>query len=66
MNSNTTSPVSVGARRVDDLLAHYGASHQNAKNELIHFIAIPMTSNTCGWAPLFVISKLFGKLGLRW
>lgn len=29
-------------RRVDELLAHYGASHQNPRNELIHFIAIPL------------------------
>ncbi len=29
-------------RRIDYLLAHYGASHQNPSNELIHFIAIPM------------------------
>lgn len=29
-------------RRVDQLLAHYGESHQNAHNELIHFIAIPL------------------------
>lgn len=42
MNSSTTSPASAGTRRVDDLLAHYGESHQNPKNELIHFIAIPL------------------------
>lgn len=29
-------------RRIDQLLAHYGESHQNAQNELIHFIAIPL------------------------
>ena len=29
-------------RRIDYLLAHYGESHQNPSNELIHFIAIPM------------------------
>lgn len=29
-------------RRVDELLAHYGESHQNPRNELIHFIAIPL------------------------
>ncbi|MGH8803881.1 MAG: DUF962 domain-containing protein, partial [Polaromonas sp.] len=29
-------------RKVDQLLAHYGESHQNPKNELIHFIAIPL------------------------
>lgn len=31
-----------GERRVDILLAHYGESHQNPRNELIHFIAIPL------------------------
>ena len=29
-------------RRVDQLLDHYGQSHQNPRNELIHFIAIPV------------------------
>ena len=29
-------------RRVDQLIAHYGQSHQNPGNELIHFIAIPL------------------------
>lgn len=29
-------------RRVDQLLAHYGLSHQNAVNERIHFVAIPL------------------------
>ncbi|MEZ0306404.1 MAG: Mpo1-like protein, partial [Ramlibacter sp.] len=29
-------------RRVDQLLAHYGESHQNPRNELIHFVAIPL------------------------
>lgn len=31
-----------GARKVDRLLAHYGESHRNPRNELIHFIAIPL------------------------
>jgi uncharacterized membrane protein YGL010W len=31
-----------GPRKVDLLLAHYGESHQNPRNELIHFIAIPL------------------------
>ncbi|MDO9402994.1 MAG: DUF962 domain-containing protein [Polaromonas sp.] len=31
-----------GHRKVDRLLAHYGESHQNPRNELIHFIAIPV------------------------
>lgn len=29
-------------RRVDQLLVHYGQSHQNPRNEIIHFIAIPL------------------------
>lgn len=29
-------------RRVDQLLAHYGLSHQNPVNERIHFAAIPL------------------------
>jgi uncharacterized membrane protein YGL010W len=39
--ANTSTPVG-GERRVDILLAHYGESHQNPRNELIHFIAIPL------------------------
>jgi uncharacterized membrane protein YGL010W len=30
------------ARKVDTLLAHYGESHRNATNEVIHFVAIPL------------------------
>jgi uncharacterized membrane protein YGL010W len=33
---------SAGPRKVDLLLAHYGESHQNPRNEVIHFIAIPL------------------------
>ena len=29
-------------RRIDQLLAHYGESHQHPVNERIHFIAIPL------------------------
>lgn len=29
-------------RRVDQLLAHYGLSHQDPRNEVIHFVAIPL------------------------
>ncbi|NBY32554.1 MAG: DUF962 domain-containing protein [Betaproteobacteria bacterium] len=29
-------------RRIDQLLAHYGESHQHPLNERIHFIAIPL------------------------
>ena len=37
MNTSTYT-----TRKVDTLLAHYGESHQNASNELIHFVAIPL------------------------
>ncbi|MGB4116216.1 MAG: Mpo1-like protein [Polaromonas sp.] len=37
VDSENTQP-----RRVDQLIAHYGQSHQNLSNELIHFIAIPL------------------------
>ena len=40
---DTTTPNAAdSARRVDRLLAHYGESHRNPANELIHFIAIPL------------------------
>lgn len=42
MNSTTTPTPAAEPRRVDQLLAHYGESHQNPTNELIHFIAIPL------------------------
>ena len=42
MNSTTTPTAPADARQVDRLLAHYGESHQNPTNELIHFIAIPL------------------------
>jgi uncharacterized membrane protein YGL010W len=29
-------------RKVDQLLAHYGESHRNPRNETIHFVAIPL------------------------
>jgi uncharacterized membrane protein YGL010W len=37
-----TQPAAAGARKVDLLLAHYGESHRNPVNELIHFVAIPL------------------------
>lgn len=37
-----TAQTTVPARRVDQLLAHYGESHRNPRNEIIHFIAIPL------------------------
>ncbi len=40
---STTTPHTLPTeRRVDQLLAHYGASHTHPTNELIHFIAIPL------------------------
>jgi uncharacterized membrane protein YGL010W len=43
MNNIADIPDTVaGPRKVDQLLAHYGESHQNPRNELIHFIAIPL------------------------
>ena len=42
MNSSTTPTAPADTRQVDRLLAHYGESHQNPRNELIHFIAIPL------------------------
>ena len=41
-DSPDTSGALAGFRKVDQLLAHYGESHQNPRNELIHFIAIPL------------------------
>ncbi|WP_332777403.1 Mpo1 family 2-hydroxy fatty acid dioxygenase [Polaromonas sp.] len=42
MNSTTTPTPAAEPRRVDQLLAHYGESHQHPTNELIHFMAIPL------------------------
>ena len=40
---NTASQnTALAQRRVDKLLAHYGESHRNPSNELIHFVAIPL------------------------
>jgi uncharacterized membrane protein YGL010W len=37
------------ARRVDQLLAHYGSSHTHPTNEWIHFVAIPaIMLSLCG------------------
>ncbi|MEJ8848904.1 DUF962 domain-containing protein [Variovorax rhizosphaerae] len=35
------APLSGTERKLDRLLAHYGESHRNPRNELIHFVAIP-------------------------
>ncbi|SFC51537.1 Uncharacterized membrane protein YGL010W [Polaromonas sp. OV174] len=41
-DTSTSSATSATPRKVDQLLAHYGESHQNPRNELIHCIAIPL------------------------
>ena len=40
--TSTTPEAPLKPRRVEQLLAHYGESHQNPRNEVIHFIAIPL------------------------
>lgn len=43
MSSTTGSAgAQPGARKVDQLLAHYEESHRNPRNERIHFVAIPL------------------------
>jgi uncharacterized membrane protein YGL010W len=37
-----TDAAPIAARKVDQLLAHYGESHRNPRNEIIHFVAIPL------------------------
>jgi len=37
-----TDPLSAPERRIDQLLAHYGLSHQHPSNEAIHLLAIPV------------------------
>ncbi len=37
-----TSGTAAPARRVDQLLAHYGESHRHPRNEAIHYVAIPL------------------------
>ncbi len=40
--TTTTESLDTQPRRVDQLITHYGQSHQNPRNEVIHFIAIPL------------------------
>lgn len=42
MSTLTQEAPAASARKVDQLLAHYGESHRNPRNELIHFVAIPL------------------------
>jgi uncharacterized membrane protein YGL010W len=42
MRTLTEEAVAGGTRKVDRLLAHYAESHRNPRNEVIHFVAIPL------------------------
>ena len=42
MSTSTRQTIETQPRRIDELLEHYGESHQNPRNEVIHFIAIPL------------------------
>ena len=42
MNTLTQQASTDGTRKVDQLLAHYSESHRHPRNEVIHFIAIPL------------------------
>lgn len=42
MQTATEATAGPSARRVDALLAHYGESHRNPRNEAIHCVAIPL------------------------
>jgi uncharacterized membrane protein YGL010W len=37
-----TAETAASPRKVDQLLAHYGQSHRNPRNKVIHFAAIPL------------------------
>ncbi len=46
---STITPDATPLRKIDQLLAHYGASHTNSANEVIHFVAIPLIMlSLCG------------------
>ena len=42
MSTLTEASAAPGTRKVDQLLAHYGESHRDPRNERIHFVAIPL------------------------
>ena len=42
MNTATETLAGAQPRRVDQLLAHYGESHRDSRNEAIHCVAIPL------------------------
>jgi uncharacterized membrane protein YGL010W len=42
MSTLTEQAATGETRKVDQLLAHYAESHRNPRNEVIHFVAIPL------------------------
>jgi uncharacterized membrane protein YGL010W len=42
MTSFADSTATLSPRKVDQLLAHYEESHRDPRNEVIHFVAIPL------------------------
>ena len=42
MSTLTDPGAAPGARKIDQLLAHYAESHRDPRNERIHFVAIPL------------------------
>jgi uncharacterized membrane protein YGL010W len=42
MSTLTDSAAPAAPRKIDQLLAHYGESHRDPRNEKIHFLAIPL------------------------
>lgn len=42
MSTLTEQATASDTRKVDQLLAHYAESHRNPRNEVIHFVAIPL------------------------
>lgn len=42
MSTLTDSAAAAAPRKIDQLLAHYGESHRDPRNERIHFVAIPL------------------------
>ena len=62
-------------RKIDILLDHYGQSHQNPRNEVIHFVAIPLIMlSLCGLlfalhpavAYVFIAASLVYYVRLSW
>lgn len=68
MGPLTESAAAQGARKVDQLLAHYSQSHRNPRNDKIEGRKPSFFEDLQYlWVgPLFVLSKLFERLGMRW